>query len=71
MVKFRVTTTALRNIDKAGGLDNYLLNTKPSKLDSAIGMEYREIIREVQRQEAAAIAAAVESEVVAEEAASA
>jgi len=28
MIRFHVTTSALRSIDKAGGLDNYLLNSK-------------------------------------------
>lgn len=28
MVQFHLTTTALRSIDKAGGLDNYLLTSK-------------------------------------------
>lgn len=34
-VRLPVTTTALRTIDKAGGLDSFLLNTKPAKLDPA------------------------------------
>eukprot|EP00957_Ditylum_brightwellii_P162667 12387037-Ditylum_brightwellii.AAC.1 len=28
MIQFRLTTSALRSIDKAGGLDNYLLTSK-------------------------------------------
>ena len=28
MIRFHVTTSALRSIDKAGGLDNYLLNNE-------------------------------------------
>ena len=28
MVRFHLTTSALRSIDKAGGLDNYLLTSK-------------------------------------------
>jgi large subunit ribosomal protein L28 len=28
MVQFQITTSALRSIDKAGGLDNYLLNSR-------------------------------------------
>lgn len=28
MVRFHVTTSTLRSVDKAGGLDNYLLNRK-------------------------------------------
>ena len=34
-VRLPVTTTALRAIDKSGGLDAFLLNTKPAKLDPA------------------------------------
>ena len=34
-VRLPVTTTALRSIDKSGGLDAFLLNTKPEKLDPA------------------------------------
>ena len=34
-VRLPVTTTALRTIDKSGGLDAFLLNTKPAKLDPA------------------------------------
>ena len=39
-----VTTNALRWIDKAGGLDNYVLNTPPQKLLSTSGMALRERI---------------------------
>jgi len=39
--KFQVTTTALRSIDKAGGLDRYILGTPPHKLDSDIGEKLR------------------------------
>ncbi|KAK1742144.1 ribosomal protein L28, partial [Skeletonema marinoi] len=31
LIKFKVTTGALRSIDKMGGLDNYLLNSKHVK----------------------------------------
>lgn len=31
-----------RNIDKAGGLDRYILTTPPKKLDSDFGEELRE-----------------------------
>lgn len=36
-VRFKVTPSALRNIDKAGGLDNYLLYSKDSDVDSERG----------------------------------
>jgi len=37
----RVSTTAMRCIDKAGGIDSYILFTKPHKLDSEIGERLR------------------------------
>jgi large subunit ribosomal protein L28 len=36
-IQFKVTTYALKCVDKAGGLDNYLLNTHPAKLSSTTG----------------------------------
>ena len=33
-----VTGAACRNIDKAGGLDTYILGTSDSKLDSDVGV---------------------------------
>lgn len=42
MIRIRVTAAALRNIDKAGGLDRYILTTPPKKLDSDFGEELRE-----------------------------
>jgi len=44
MIPLNVTTNALRWIDKAGGLDNYVLNTPPQKLLSTSGMALRERI---------------------------
>jgi len=68
MVQFNVTASALRWIDKAGGLDNYLLKTSPKKLDSALGMEYRRILQAIHREQATkAAAAAVVAEVEAAE----
>ena len=40
-MRLTVTTSALRSIDRAGGLDAYLLSTPPSKLDSDAGEELR------------------------------
>lgn len=40
-----VTTRALKNINKKGGLDEYLLNTKPKQIDSKFGMILRDIIQ--------------------------
>lgn len=56
-----------RNIDKAGGLDNYILQTPPHKLDSDVGEELRlKMLGERERRQrqrqlprAAAAAAAV------------
>eukprot|EP00887_Chlorella_sp_A99_P004307 scaffold15.g4307.t1 len=41
MVPLRVTTAALRNIDKAGGLDEYILGTSEEKLDSEAGLQLK------------------------------
>jgi hypothetical protein len=38
----RLTTTAMRCIDKAGGFDNYILNTKPQWLGQGLGMQLKE-----------------------------
>merc|ERR1712137_1100221 len=57
MIPFRVTTTALRTIDKVGGLDNYLLYTREEKLASDVGLKWKEIILSVKTErEAAAVA---------------
>ncbi len=62
LVKMRVSTKALRIIDQKGGLDNYLLFTRPDKLNSDFGMKLRgEIQRALARKpeaEGAAPAAA-------------
>jgi large subunit ribosomal protein L28 len=36
-IKFKVTTSALRSIDKAGGLDNYLLTSKHVINNKSVG----------------------------------
>mmetsp|Transcript_10033 Transcript_10033/g.13148 ORF Transcript_10033/g.13148 Transcript_10033/m.13148 type:complete len:128 (+) Transcript_10033:21-404(+) len=46
-VHFRVTTHALRCIDKAGGLDNYLLKNSSEKLNSISGDLVKERILEI------------------------
>ena len=57
MIPFRVTTTALRTIDKVGGLDNYLLYTREDKLGSDVGLKWKEVILKVKKErEAAAVA---------------
>ena len=40
-LNIRVTTGALRCIDKAGGLDNYLLYTREANLGSELGVELK------------------------------
>lgn len=40
-LKFTVTTYAMRCIDKAGGIDNYLLNTRDDKLASELGVQLK------------------------------
>eukprot|EP00884_Botryococcus_braunii_P009833 jgi/Botrbrau1/18851/Bobra.177_2s0013.1 len=47
LLQLRVTTTALRCIDKAGGLDEYLLNTPDHKLASELGVKLKARIKEV------------------------
>ena len=42
---FHVTTSVLRTIDKYGGLDSYLINSKESKLDSEIATKWKAIIQ--------------------------
>jgi hypothetical protein len=39
-----VTAKALRCIDKKGGIDNYILFTKESDIDSEIGMELKKYL---------------------------
>ena len=63
MVPFHLTTSALRSIDKAGGLDNYLLTSK--HITSGEGLEAKKRIisklklnEKVKRWEAEAAAAA-------------
>jgi hypothetical protein len=46
-----MTTSALRIIERAGGLDNYLLFTKDSKLGSEVGLKIkRQIILKWEQQ---------------------
>ncbi|BGO91320.1 hypothetical protein NBRC10512_007059 [Rhodotorula toruloides] len=44
-LKLRVTTSALRTIDKCGGLDAYLFRMRPQKIGE-LGMLLREIIQD-------------------------
>lgn len=47
-----VTTKALRCIKKAGGLDAYILRTKPEDLQSQFALELREKITAAKRRQA-------------------
>ena len=46
----RVTSNTLRCIDKAGGLDNYVLYTKDKDLNSHVALKLRERILEKQKE---------------------
>eukprot|EP01006_Ploeotia_vitrea_P023372 TRINITY_DN55826_c0_g1_i1.p2 TRINITY_DN55826_c0_g1~~TRINITY_DN55826_c0_g1_i1.p2 ORF type:complete len:169 (+),score=67.04 TRINITY_DN55826_c0_g1_i1:69-509(+) len=48
-VSVRVTTHAMRCIDRAGGLDNYVLLTKKQKLTDGLAVELREEMEEAVR----------------------
>ncbi|PSC73390.1 54S ribosomal mitochondrial [Micractinium conductrix] len=41
MVQLRVTAAALRDIDKVGGIDAYILNTPDKKLQSDVALDLR------------------------------
>lgn len=62
MVPFHLTTAALRSIDKAGGLDNYLLTS--AHVTSGEGLQVKKRILgrlKLQSRQAAAASAAVET----------
>mmetsp|Transcript_50327 Transcript_50327/g.69848 ORF Transcript_50327/g.69848 Transcript_50327/m.69848 type:complete len:130 (-) Transcript_50327:70-459(-) len=40
--QLKFTTHAMRCIDKAGGFDNYILNTKDAKLDSKLAVSLKQ-----------------------------
>lgn len=40
-IRVKVTTHALRCIDKAGGIDEYLLNTPYHKMDTELGLAWK------------------------------
>ena len=43
----RVTSNTLRCIDKAGGLDNYVLYTKDKDLNSDVALKQKEALKEM------------------------
>lgn len=45
-LKLRVTTRAMRTIDKYFGLDNYLLQSRPTKLGEGLPLELRARVQE-------------------------
>jgi large subunit ribosomal protein L28 len=47
MIGFHITTSALRSIDKAGGLDNYLLNSR--HVTDGEGLEVKKSILKVMK----------------------
>jgi large subunit ribosomal protein L28 len=54
-IRLRVTTAALRSIDKAGGLDRYVLDTDDGKLDSARAVELKvDMLQALLRRQGAA-----------------
>lgn len=44
MIRIRMTTHAMRCIDKSGGIDEYLVNTSDAKLNSDVGLFWKEKI---------------------------
>ena len=46
-INIRLTTAAMRCIDKAGGFDGYIYHTPEKKLQSRLGMALKQRMREV------------------------
>ena len=49
MIPMRVTTHALRCMDKAGGLDEYILNTRDQNLKSVFALELKQRLKEAKK----------------------
>ncbi|KAI9502303.1 hypothetical protein GGI25_001589 [Coemansia spiralis] len=49
-MRIRVTTRVLRTIDKKGGLDNYLLETKDKNIGTQFGIELKQKIKNALEQ---------------------
>ena len=47
MVNIKLTTAAMRCIDKAGGFDSYIYHTPEKKLQSKLGMALKQRMRDV------------------------
>ena len=45
-MKIKITTHALRCIDKKGGLDNYLLFTRDKAIDSKFGINLKQQLKQ-------------------------
>ena len=54
-LSYNFTTHAMRCIDKAGGFDNYILNTKASKLKSNSAIQLKNIMMKVKERKEAGI----------------
>lgn len=55
-IEVKVTTSVLRTIDKKGGLDKYLMETKDKNLFSEKALELKAKIRNQQKIQAKAVA---------------
>jgi len=49
-VQYKFTTHAMRCIDKAGGFDNYILNTKDSKLVSNAAIRLKSLMLQIKKK---------------------
>ena len=49
-IKVKVTTHALRCIDKAGGIDEYLLKTPYRKMDTELGLLWKAKIEKMYQE---------------------
>jgi len=59
-LQLRVTPHTLRCIDKAGGFDEYIMNTKDKDLDSNLAIGLKKSMWEQKKTQEAAAAAALE-----------
>ena len=55
MLQFKMTTHVMRCIDKAGGIDNYLLSKKRFDLDSVVGQQAKERIKKALEKKASKV----------------
>lgn len=50
LIRVRVSTHALKCIDKAGGIDEYLLQTPDQKLNSDVGVKWKRLMEDVMEE---------------------